>query len=152
MDTKKKNILVLQTGKELGMLDIACRLVQLDKEVYVVHNGNQALERIRRQRVDLIIAHDQITDMDGIDFLRELTSAMRRKVIYLCFHTDRATLRKLGDLDIYEIMVQGMSPVQVAISAIEFFVFENENAGLQEDMLLAGASDSSRCQFDNPFE
>ena len=151
MNSEKKNILVLQSRKELGLVDIACRLVQLDKEVYVVKDGFQALERLQSHRVDLIIAHDQMQEMDSLTFLRELTPEMRRKVIYLCFQVDRASLRKLGDLGLYEIMVQGISPVRVAISAIEFFVFEREDTHWEDGMLAAEATDSSRCQYDNPF-
>jgi len=151
MVPNKKKILVIKARNELGMLDIACRLVQLDKEVFIVKNGSQALERIYTHNVDLIIAHDQMADREGTSFLRELTPELRRKVIYICFQADRTDLCKLDDLGLYEIMFREISPVRVAISAIEFFVFENENSGLQDNVLAGEALVSLKCQYDNPF-
>lgn len=66
-----KNILLVDDEYEI--IDINKRyLCQAGYEVKIAHNGKEALEQFKKQKIDLIITDIMMPEMDGYDFISEV--------------------------------------------------------------------------------
>jgi len=85
----QKNILVVDDEKDI----VEMLQYNLEKEGYKVltaRNGKQALEQVKRH-VDLILLDIMMTEMNGLDVLRELKRVERTKSIPVLFLTAKSS-------------------------------------------------------------
>ncbi|HTR82111.1 MAG TPA: response regulator transcription factor [Bacteroidota bacterium] len=85
----QKNILVVDDEKDI----VEMLQYNLEKEGYKVstaRNGKQALEQVKRH-VDLILLDIMMTEMNGLDVLRELKRNDRTKTIPVLFLTAKSS-------------------------------------------------------------
>ena len=71
MGQKIKRILIVD-DEENARIGLSKLLSQEGFDVYCVANGQEALEHLRLQRVNLVISDINMPEMNGIAFLREL--------------------------------------------------------------------------------
>ncbi len=79
----QKNILVVDDEKDI----VEMLQYNLEKEgykVFTARNGKQALEQVKRH-VDLILLDIMMTEMNGLDVLRELKRVEKTKSIPVLF-------------------------------------------------------------------
>jgi two-component system, OmpR family, alkaline phosphatase synthesis response regulator PhoP len=85
----QKNILVVDDEKDI----VEMLQYNLEKEgykVFTARNGKQALEQVKRH-VDLILLDIMMTEMNGLDVLRELKRVERTKSIPVLFLTAKSS-------------------------------------------------------------
>jgi len=78
--TAKARILVVDD--ERGMCEFLRFLLQEEGyEVDVAHRGEEALEKVRESRFDLILADIKMPGLDGLEMLRKLRDAEKDTVV-----------------------------------------------------------------------
>ena len=85
----QKNILVVDDEKDI----VEMLQYNLEKEgykVFTARNGKQALEQVKRH-VDLILLDIMMTEMNGLDVLRELKRSEKTKPIPVLFLTAKSS-------------------------------------------------------------
>ena len=85
----QKNILVVDDEKDI----VEMLQYNLEKEgykVFTARNGKQALEQVKRH-VDLILLDIMMTEMNGLDVLRELKRNEKTKTIPVLFLTAKSS-------------------------------------------------------------
>lgn len=86
---KKKRILLVDDEKDLVDM-IKLRLEANDYEVIMAHDGQEALDKARREKPDLIILDLMIPKMDGYKVCRMLKFDEKYKNIPVILFTARA--------------------------------------------------------------
>ena len=93
-----KKILVADDEEQLA-LALKIRLESRGYQVTMVHNGQQALERVTAERPDLVILDVLMPVMDGYSCLRELNKQVGRGKIPVIILTARERLKDLFELE-----------------------------------------------------
>ncbi|MDD5218068.1 MAG: response regulator [Candidatus Omnitrophica bacterium] len=71
MSAKKKTILIIDDEPHIQTM-VATRLQANDFKVITALDGKEGLEKVKKERPDLILLDIMMPEMDGYDFLREL--------------------------------------------------------------------------------
>ena len=94
----KKRILIVEDEAEL-VKAIEIRLTQCDYEVLIAYNGQEGLEKARKEKPDLIILDLMLSKMDGYKVCGLLKSDTRYSKIPIIMFTARAqeSDKKMGE-------------------------------------------------------
>ena len=90
----RKTILIIDDDPELVQL-LKNRLEKNDYNVLPAHNGLGGLEKLDKERVDLVILDIWLPDIDGFSFVQKLKGSETLKSIPVIILTARAHLRDL---------------------------------------------------------
>lgn len=93
-----KKILVADDEEQLA-LALKVRLESRGYQVTMVHNGQQALERVTAEPPDLVILDVLMPVMDGYSCVRELNKLVGRGKIPIIILTARERLKDLFELE-----------------------------------------------------
>lgn len=92
------------------------------KELYEARDGEQALERMRREPVDIALVDFLMRPVDGVHFTREVRNSPRSPDIYLPIimmtgHSERSRVEEARDAGVTEFVVKPLT-VQGLVSRI----------------------------------
>ena len=120
----KKILLVHNDPQERGRL--AIMLSRFGHEVKF-SCGKDHSEQLT-QAHDVVIVDDSLSGQSGLDFIDNISSRQRKKIIYLS-PLSSLVPAKIQDLNIYEWVTKPIDPLKLAVVVCDYFVeFSMEQA------------------------
>lgn len=111
---RKQKVLVVDKDRQLYRT-LAAQLIEQGYEVIYLGNGQEALNQLAEKAPDLVLLEQQLTDMDGLEVLRQA---------------------RLVDEDLNIILVTASDMAQVAVQALRIGAFECLKKPFNADELL----------------
>ena len=120
----KKILLVHNDREERGRL--AIMLSRFGHEVKF-SSGRDCPDQLTRAH-DVVIVDDSLSGQSGLDFIDNIPSRQRKKIIYLS-PLSSLVPAKIQDLNIYEWVTKPIDPLKLAVVVCDYFVeFSMEQA------------------------
>ena len=113
----KKILLVHSDKLERGKL--AIMLSRFGHEVKF-SCGKDFSDKLTRA-YDLLIVDDRLSGKSGLDFIDNISSRQRNKIIYLSPISSQVAM-KMQNLNIYEWMTKPIDPLKLAVVVCDYFV------------------------------
>ncbi len=113
----KKILLVHNDPLERGRL--AIMLSRFGHEVKF-SSGRDCPDQLTRAQ-DVVIVDERLSGQSGLDFIDNISSRQRKKVIYLSPLSSLAA-RKMKNLNIYEWVTKPIDPLKLAVVVCDYFV------------------------------
>ena len=113
----KKILLVHNDPQERGRL--AIMLSRFGHEVKF-SCGKDFSDKLTRA-YDLLIVDDRLSGKSGLDFIDNISSRQRNKIIYLSPISSQVAM-KMQNLNIYEWMTKPIDPLKLAVVVCDYFV------------------------------
>ena len=113
----KKILLVHNDRQERGRL--AIMLSRFGHEVKF-SCGRDSSEQLAREH-DVVIVDDSLSGQSGLDFIDNISSRQRKKIIYLSPLSSLAAMER-QNLDIYEWVTKPIDPLKLAVVVCDYFV------------------------------
>ena len=113
----KKILLVHNDPQERGRL--AIMLSRFGLEVKFSCGKDCSDELIRAY--DVVIVDDSLSGRSGLDFIDNIPSRQRKKIIYLS-PLSSLVATKIQDLNIYEWVTKPIDPLKLAVVVCDYFV------------------------------
>ena len=113
----KKILLVHNDPQERGRL--AIMLSRFGHEVKFSW-GRDCPDQLTRAH-DVVIVDDSLSGQSGLDFIDNISSRQRKKVIYLSSLSSQAAM-KMYKLNIYEWVTKPIDPLKLAVVVCDYFV------------------------------
>ena len=113
----KKILLVHNDRQERGRL--AIMLSRFGHEVKFSCGKDCSDELIRAY--DVVIVDDRLSEKSGLDFIGDISSRQRNKIIYLSPLSSLVAM-KMKNLDIYEWVTKPIDPLKLAVVVCDYFV------------------------------
>ena len=113
----KKILLVHNDPQERGRL--AIMLSRFGHEVKF-SCGRDFSDQLTRAH-DVVIVDDSLSGQSGLDFIDNISSRQRKKVIYLS-PLSSLVARKMKNLNIYEWVTKPIDPLKLAVVVCDYFV------------------------------
>ena len=113
----KKILLVHNDPQERGRL--AIMLSRFGHEVKF-SSGKESSDRMTRSH-DVVIVDDSLSGQSGLDFIDNISSGQRKKIIYLSSISSQAAM-KMCKLNIYEWVTKPIDPLKLAVVVCDYFV------------------------------
>ena len=70
---------------------------------------------------DVVIVDDRLSGQSGLDFIDNISSRQRKKIIYLSSLSSQAAM-KMQNLNIYEWITKPIDPLKLAVVVCDYFV------------------------------
>lgn len=72
-----------------GLYEIFCSLKELDLDVYKAYSGEEAIDWLRRTRIDIVLSDINMPEIDGLQLLEEIQRSWPQcKVVFLTGHSE----------------------------------------------------------------
>ena len=113
----KKILLVHNNPQERGQL--AIMLSRFGHEVKF-SCGRDCPDQLTRAH-DVVIVDDSLSGQSGLDFIDNIPSRQRKKIIYLSSLSSQAAI-KMCKLNIYEWVTKPIDPLKLAVVVCDYFV------------------------------
>ena len=113
----KKILLIHNDSQERGRL--AIMLSRFGHEVKF-SCGRESSEQLT-QAYDVVIVDDSLSGQSGLDFINNISSRQRKKIIYLSSLSSQAAM-KMQSLNIYEWVTKPIDPLKLAVVICDYFV------------------------------
>ena len=113
----KKILLVHNDPQERGRL--AIMLSRFGHEVKF-SSGRDCPDQLTRAQ-DVLIVDESLSGQSGLDFIDNIPSRQRKKIIYLSSLTSKAAM-KMCKLNIYEWVTKPIDPLKLAVVVCDYFV------------------------------
>ena len=113
----KKILLVHNDPQERGRL--AIMLSRFGHQVKF-SCGKESSDQITRSH-DVVIVDDSLSGQSGLDFIDNISSRQRKKIIYLSPLSSQVAM-KMKTLNIYEWIVKPIDPLKLAVVVCDYFV------------------------------
>ena len=113
----KKILLVHNDRQERGRL--AIMLSRFGHEVKF-SSGKDCPDQLTRSH-DVVIVDDIMSGQSGLDFIDNISSRQRKKIIYLS-PLSSLVPAKIQDLNIYEWVTKPIDPLKLAVVVCDYFV------------------------------
>ena len=113
----KKILLVHNDPQERGRL--AIMLSRFGHEVKFSCGKDYSDQLIRAN--DVVIVDDRLSGRSGLDFIDNISSRQRKKIIYLSPLSSQAAI-KMQNLNIYEWVTKPIDPLKLAVVVCDYFV------------------------------
>ena len=113
----KKILLVHNDREERGRL--AIMLSRFGHEVKF-SSGKDCPDQLTRAH-DVVIVDDSLSGQSGLDFIDNISSRQRKKIIYLS-PLSSLVAKKIQDLNIYEWVTKPIDPLKLAVVVCDYFV------------------------------
>ena len=131
--------ILLVEDERIVALDISLILKSIPQlEVFIAHNGNEALAIAQKERLDLILMDISLKDeLDGIQTVELLRQFCNCPVIYLTSYADEATLRRAKETGPVSYLLKPFNELELKVN-VELALYKNElsnNYRLQEHWL-----------------
>ncbi|MFA4889875.1 MAG: response regulator, partial [Candidatus Omnitrophota bacterium] len=127
-------------GKKILLVDdeanirtsLADILEKLGYEVIQAANGQEALEKVDKEKPDLVLVDTKMPDMDGIEVCRQIKNieGLNTKVIIYTGYIDAVdvTRARLAGADDYEVKTQDFGKL---LSAVKKLIFRGGGGGVE---------------------
>ena len=117
-----------------GLADMCSNAERLDLEVYRAYSSSEALNWLKRTKIDIVLSDIKMPGMSGLELLREIHKQWPRcKVIFLTGYDDFSYIHeaiRLGSVD-YILKTEGNDTVLAAIEkAVQLLNEELETSSL----------------------
>ena len=113
----KKILLVHNDHQERGRL--AIMLSRFGHEVRF-SSGRDSSDQLTRGH-DVVIVDDSLPGQSGLDFIGNISSRQRKKIIYLSPLSSTEAM-KIKSLNIYEWVTKPIDPLKLAVVVCDYFV------------------------------
>ena len=113
----KKILLVHNDPRERGRL--AIMLSRFGHEVKF-SSGRDCPDQLTRAQ-DVVIVDERLSGQSGLDFIDNIPSRQRKKIIYLSSLSSQAAM-KMYKLNIYEWVTKPIDPLKLAVVVCDYFV------------------------------
>ena len=113
----KKILLVHNDPQERGSL--AIMLSRFGHQVKF-SCGQESSDQLIRSH-DVVIVDDSLSGQSGLDFIDNVSSRQRKKIIYLSPLSSLAAM-KMKNLNIYEWVTKPIDPLKLAVVVCDYFV------------------------------
>ena len=113
----KKILLVHNDPQERGRL--AIMLSRFGHEVKF-SCGRDFSDKLTRA-YDVVIVDDSLSGQSGLDFIDNISSRQRKKIIYLSPLSSQTAI-KMQNLNIYEWVTKPIDPLKLAVVVCDYFV------------------------------
>ena len=114
----KKILLVHNDPQERGRL--AIMLSRFGHEVKFSCGKDCSDQLI--QAYDVVIVDDRLSGRSGLDFIDNISSRQRKKIIYLSPLPSQTSSIKIQSLNIYEWVTKPIDPLKLAVIVCDYFV------------------------------
>ena len=120
----KKILLVHNNPEERGRL--AIMLSRFGHEVKF-SCGKECSDQLMRAN-DVVIVDDSLSGRSGLDFIDNIPSRQRKKIIYLSSLPSFGASMNMQSLNIYEWITKPADPLKLAVVVCDYFVESMEQA------------------------
>ena len=118
MTIAPKKILLVHNDRE-ERARLAIMLSRFGHEVKFSCGKDCSDELIRAY--DVVIVDDRLSEKSGLDFIGDISSRQRNKIIYLSPLSSLVAM-KMKNLDIYEWVTKPIDPLKLAVVVCDYFV------------------------------
>ncbi len=138
---------ILVVDDELDILESLQELLQAaieNVEVLVAPSGQEALEVLDKERVDLIVSDFKMPGMNGMEFLRTAKDALPTvpRVLMTAFPDLQIAIEAINDARIENFFTKPLDPEEVVQVLSD--MLENRRQSQQRDRAFARAMDMAR--------
>lgn len=121
MSKENKKILVVEDDKDLLEL-INKKLIDQDFNVITAETGQQALDYLKKEQLDLVLLDVLLPDIDGLTVLNEIVRNPKTKnlpVIILSNLADQGSVEQAAAIGEYEYLVKAKTDLNEVVKKIK---------------------------------
>jgi len=142
--TTKPSVLVVEDHHQMRAFIIKC--LEAKYQILAVQNGEEALDLLKKQKVDLILSDLMMPKMDGYQLLKQLKTDQQTKFIPTIMLTARADMEdklKALAIGVNEYMLKPFHPTElrIRIRNLIYLSQERQKATLHKNKVAAKTND-----------
>jgi len=133
---------ILIVDDEIASLHAIRRVLRRDYQLLLFRDGQSALEQLRQQKVEVVMADQRMPDMSGVDVLQHARRIQPEAVrILITGYSDiEATIRAINDGQIFYYIHKPWEPEELRLiirRAVEYHRLQAQNRQLLEELQKA---------------